>query len=30
MEPWRVCGPVVADLLYFDKEQDIDADPDPL
>jgi hypothetical protein len=26
LEPWRVCGPVVADL---HEEQDLDADSDP-
>jgi hypothetical protein len=25
----RVCGPVVADLHHFDKEQDPDPDPNP-
>ncbi len=34
MEPWRICRPVVADLQYFDDEQDPDthqseqSDPD--
>jgi hypothetical protein len=27
MEPWRVCRPVVAGSLHFDKEQDPDLDP---
>ncbi len=25
MEPWRVCRPVVADVLYNDEEQDLDS-----
>ncbi len=27
MEAWKVCIPVVANLLHFDEEQDPDPDP---